>query len=65
MRFKENRPIFFNSRAAIAGAIIGLLLVFLRLEEEYWFSSGFFSYRKYYSFRRCFDLNAKVSKIAL
>ena len=46
--------VFFNSRTAIAGAIIGLLLVFftiqriwivlgrclffLRLEEEYWFS---------------------------
>ena len=26
----------FNSRTAIAGAIIGLLFVFLRLEEEYW-----------------------------
>ena len=45
----------FNSRTAMAGAIISLLLVFttrrgvlvflrfLRLEEEYWFSSGFLS----------------------
>ena len=44
-------------------AIILVLSVFLRLEEEYWFY-GFF-YRKYYSFRRCFDLQAKVSKIAV
>ena len=25
----------------------------------------FFFYRKYYSFRRCFDLKVKVSKIAM
>ena len=95
--------IIINSRTATAGAIIGLLLVFfttrrgvlvfsrfLRLEEEYWFSLGFydlkrsigflsvfttrrgligflkvFFYRKYFSFRRCFDLKAKASKIAV
>ena len=34
----ESWLIVFNSRTAIAGAIIDLLLVFLRLEEEYWFS---------------------------
>ena len=33
---------FIHSRTAIAGAIIGLLLVFLRLEEEYCFFFGFF-----------------------
>ena len=33
---------FINSREAIAEAIIVLLLVFLRLEEEYWFSLGLF-----------------------
>ena len=41
-RVLAERFFFINSRTAIAGAIIGLLLVFLRLEEEYWFSSGFF-----------------------
>ena len=50
---------FYDSKRSI-----GFPSVFLRLEEEYWFSYGF-SYRKYYSFRRFFDLKAKVSKIAV
>ena len=51
----------FNSRTAIAGAIIGLLLVFLRLEEEYWFSLGLFL-QEVDLFTRHFDLTAKVRK---
>ena len=35
--------VIINGRTAIAGAIIGLLFVFLRLEEEYWFSLCLFS----------------------
>ena len=34
---KERLHLFINSRTAIAGSIIGLLLFFLPLEEEYWF----------------------------
>ena len=54
----------FNSRTAIAGAIIGLLLVFYVSKRSIGFLKVFF-YRKYYSFRRCFDLKAKASKIAV
>ena len=53
----------FNSCTAIAGAIIGLLLVFLRLEEEYWFSLGFL--QEVDLFTRHFDLKAKVRKAVL
>ena len=54
----------FNSRTAIAGAIIGLLLVFYDSKRSIGFLKVFF-YRKYYSFRQCFDLKAKASKIAV
>ena len=53
----------FNSRTAIAGANIGLLLVFYHSKRSIGFIKVF--YRKYYSFRRCFDLKAKASKIAV
>ena len=49
---------YFNSRTAIAGAIIGLLLVFYDSKRSIGFLKVFF-YRKYYSFRRCFDLKRK------
>ena len=52
---------FINSRAAIAGAIIGLLLVFYDSKRSIGFLKVFF----YYSFRRRFELKAKESKIAV
>ena len=56
--------VFFNSRTAIAGAIIGLLLVFIRLEEEYLFSLGLFL-QEVVLFTRNFDLQAKVRKAVM
>ena len=54
----------FYSRTAIAEAIIGLLLVFLRLEEEHWFSLVFFL-QEVDLFTRHFDLKTKVRKAVL
>ena len=61
---RSDSVLHFNSRTAIAGAIIGLLLVFTTRRGVLIFLRIFF-YRKYYSFRRFFDLKAKVSKIAV
>ena len=56
---------FINSRTAIAGDIIGLLLVFYDSKRSIDFLKVFLFYRKYYSFRRCFDLKAKRGKIVV
>ena len=56
--------VVINSRTAITGAIIGLLLVFVRLEEEYWFPLGCFL-QEVDLFTRHFDLKAKVRKAVL
>ena len=47
----------------IADATIGLLLDFYDLKRSIGFLKAFF-YRKYYSFRRCFDLN-KIERVKL
>ena len=61
-KFEQSQSaLFFNSRKAIAGVINGLLLVFFYESKR---SIGFFV-RKYYSFRRRFDLKTKVGKIAV
>ena len=64
--------LFINSRTAIIGLDLAFttrrgVLVFLgllRLEEEYWFSLGFFL-QEVDLFTRHFDLKAKVRKAVL
>ena len=58
---KINFEIFFNSRTLIAGAIIGLLLVFYDSKRSIGFLSVFFL-QEVDLFTRHFDLKAKVRK---
>ena len=53
---------FIQLKAAIA-AIIWDIVVFIQLEEEYWFSIGLFCFlQEVVLFTRHFDLKAKVRK---
>ena len=51
--------VFYDSKRSI-----GFLKVFYDSKRSIGFLKVFF-YRKYYSFRRCFNLKAEVSKIAV
>ena len=53
-----NENFVINSRKAIAEAIIGLILFFYDSKRSTGFPKICF-YRKYYSFRRRFDIKAK------